>query len=160
MAYFGKTEISPEADIIGRTTVDQADDGGFDLAGALSDPNVIRALGELGARVGGRDSVGEMLGTTGSELERRKAVQKAGAQQSQRQATFQDRLINALSAGTLLSPTEDNAAPDSVTLTGDGGATINFKNTPQKVGFAGEQAPLEASRRVNNLPDFFKASLG
>lgn len=135
---------------------------GFSFSNLLEDPNFIRALGSIG-RIGGEGSVGDILGSAGSELVRRRAVQEAGANQLARQENFQQKLINALANGSLLSPTQDNTRPDSITLTGDGGATVNFKNTPQTPGFAGEQTSLEADRGFGgntNLRDFLSSSLG
>lgn len=130
----------------------------------LEDPNFIRALGEVG-RISGEGSVGDILGSAGSNLARRKAVQQAGAQQSERTQTLQEQLIRALLDGKLLSPTNQNNAFDSITATGDGDVNLKLKNTPMEQtpdAFAPEQTPLEgikSFRGGQDLPNFFKTSL-
>ena len=135
------------------------------LSNFFEDPNVIRALGELGA-IAGEDSGAAMLGNIISNLQRRRAVQRAGAEQTQRNQSFQDRLIQALSQGGLLSPTEDNNAFDRMDISGDGDINLRFRNTPQRMAAnqnlnvpnrVGEQMPLEAiraGRRGDDLPGF------
>lgn len=125
----------------------------------LSDPNFQRTLGELGS-IGGRGSIGEILGTAGSNLARRRAMQRAGAGQAERQKTFQDRLIQALAGGQLLSDPTDNTRPDSMTIDGKGNVTLKAGMADQPVGFPGEQQPLEAMTGGGaGLRDFFRASL-
>lgn len=133
---------------------------GAKMNNLFEDQNFIRMLGEKGAEISDGRNIMSAIGSGASEWSRRQAVQKAGAKSMGRQNSFQDQLLQLLQEGNLLSPKEDNDAPDSITIDGDGNYKINGSNTPQKVGFKGAESSLESLRapmrgtRGNNLPNF------
>jgi hypothetical protein len=105
----------------------------------FSDPNLQRFMAEAGASLGGEGSFAESIGKPTSEMVRRQQFQQAGGQQLQRQNTLQERLLELLSGGRLLSPSSQNDAFDSFSVTGDGDINLKMKNTPQEQQFLGEQ---------------------
>jgi len=136
----------------GSTQVGEEKPGFFE--NLFTDPNAIRGIGELGGAIGGRGSVGEALGMFGSNMVRRRQLQQAAAGQTQRQKTFNERVLEALGQGRAISDPNDNALPDSINVTGDT-VTIKSKLAPQPVKIPGEQMPLEAQGGISGLPDFF-----
>lgn len=152
-----KQVINPEAEIIGRRSVDDVDNepGFFDQL--FSDQNFIRGLGEAGASISSGAPIGEFVGNFASNLTRRRAVQKAANQTRNERKTFQEQLLDAVRSGQALSPTADNNAFDSFQMDGDGGIKLSMKNTPQQLGFRRNQ-PLESMRNSSvggtDLPDF------
>jgi len=139
-----------EVDVLGEYGMGQggeqaAPQGFMDKASSLlRDPNVIMALGELGA-IGGKGSVGQIAGEAGKQLSRRRAVQKAGAEQIGRGRTFQDRILQMAAKGDLLSDPTDNTRPDSLTIDGKGNLSLKagMSDSPN---YLGEQTPLESQR--------------
>lgn len=122
----------------------------------LSDPNIIRGLGETGAAISSGTPIGQAVGAGASNLVRRRAVQQAGERQSQQQQTLQQQLLQSLIEGKLLSDPKQNDAFDSMTLSGDGGVNLSMKQTPQPTQFLGEQLRQESidPTRGSDLPDF------
>jgi len=127
--------------------------GDLDFAGLLSDPDILRAMGDMG-KMAGPGSFGDVVGTAASNLHRRRAVQRAGKEKMEENKSFQDKMIDALANRNLLSPGEDNGLPDSVTFDGDGGVSIKSKLAAQKPTHSGEELPLEAfpkKKETDNL---------
>lgn len=144
---------------VGETFGGEAE-AGFNFQELLSDPNFIRMLGELGSGIGGKGSVGDILGTAGSTFARRKAVQGVGEQQLRKNRTLQERLLEAIQSGELLGPKDKDDTFDDVTIGGDGSLKLNMRATPKTpTGFQGEQRPLESITGGQDLPDFPENSL-
>lgn len=129
----------------------------------FKDQNFVRGLGEAGKAVSAGGNAGEVLGDFNTNLIRRRQAQKVAQETRKAGQTFQERLLDAVRGGTLLSSTEDNEAFDSFSLDGDGNVSLSMKNTPQKIGYKKNQ-PLEAMRRPStggsDLPDFSEQSSG
>lgn len=151
-----KKVISPEAEIVDNPNL-AGDDGGFDFAALLEDPNFIRGLGEAGASISSGEPIGKSVGDFASNLTRRRAIQKGARESRGRERSFQERLLSMLSEGNLLSAKDQNDAFDTLSIDGDGNVNLGMKNTPQKPGFQRQQS-LESVRRPSargdDLPNF------
>ena len=119
----------------------------------LADPNFIRGLGETGAAISGGTPIGQAVGTGAANLVGRRASQAAGESQLNRQ-TMQQKLLQSLMDGSLLSGTDKNDAFDNMTMNGNGDMTLSMKQTQTPDQFLGEQYPMEAQNGGSNLPDF------
>lgn len=135
----------------------------FDFENLFDDPNFIRGLGETGAAISSGEPIGKSVGDFASNITRRRALQKGARASKNNQGSFQERLLEMLGKGDLLSSKDQNDAFDSMTLDGDGNVNLSMKNTPQKQGFARNQ-PLETMRRPmaggDDLPNFSNQSSG
>lgn len=131
----------------------------------FSDDTFIRTLGEMGAAIGGKGSVGAALGQGASSLVRNRAVQREGekvANNNQNQ-TLYDKTIKQLSDGTLMSDPSKNDAFDSILIGGDKSITAKYKHSPEAAGPLKEQQGLDSITNTpetqsnnggSNLPDF------
>lgn len=129
--------------------------GGF--AQAFSDPNVLRALSQLGSGISQGQPIGQAVGGASDVLARNRALQAAAAAGSERQQSFMDQLIRALKGDPtgrgLLGPKEDMGTLDSITMTNDG-ISIKAPNKDRTRPF--EQItdqPLEAQPRSLAEPE-------
>ena len=162
--FGGKNVISPDADIVGNTTVDAASNqpGFFDQL--FSDQNFVRGLGETGKAFSQGASAGEALGDFSTNLIRRRQSQDAAGKIRKQGQTFQEQLLDAIRGGGVLSSKDQNDAFDNFTMDGDGNISLSMKNTPQKPGFKRNQ-PLEGMRspqamRGSDLPNFSNQASG
>lgn len=139
-------------------------EGMMDKFGELfKDQNFVRGLGEAGKGFSSGGNAGEVFGDFSTNLVRRRQAQKAAGQTRKAGQTFQEKLLDAIRGGSVLSSKEDNEAFDSFSLDGDGNVSLSMKNTPAKLGYKTNQ-PLEAVRRPSSggsdLPDFSNQSSG
>ena len=128
----------------------------------LSDQNILRGMGEAGAAISSGQPIGDAFGQFGTNLGRRRAVQKAGQEQMNRNRTFQERMMEMFVNGKLLGPKDDNTTADSFSMDGDNNLTIKAGFASQPTKILGEQTRLEAYDRPNrgsSLPGFHLPSL-
>ena len=127
-----------------------------EMENLLNAPNIIRGMGEMGASISGGTPIMQAVGTGAANLVGRRASQAAGESQLNRQS-YQQQQIQEILAGRGLSPLDDNTAPDTFSINGNGDMTWGMKNSPIKEEtFLGTQMPQEAMNTGGgfNLPDF------
>lgn len=137
--------------------------------GLLHDQNFLRGLGEAGAAVSAGGSAGEVLGNFATNYGRRRATQRVGEQQLEKQQNTQSELMEFIKSlqgeygNKLVGDAKDMNTPNKITMDAKG-VNVLFPNKSPEPGFAGEQSPIEMDKGVgsggSDLPDFLKTGLG
>lgn len=118
------------------------------LANAMKDPNIIRMMGDTGAKLSGPGTIGEAMGTGASNLVRARQLQKASEKQSTLMQAIADALKKDPLGRSLVGDPSDPNTLDSYTVNNKG-ITIKAPN-PARVRTFEEEKPLE-SLKGNSL---------
>jgi hypothetical protein len=124
------------------------------ITNALKNPNVIRTMGDVGAKMSGPGTIGEAVGTGASNLVRNEQLQKAGEKQGKLNQMVIDALTGKSDVTKLVGPKCDVNTADEIVLKGDGSYTLKGGlRAPgsNAVGYQ-EEKPLESLNRGGDVP--------
>ena len=119
---------------------------GFSLTSLLADPNMQQLLAQMGSRIGGPGSAGEVIGVPTSQAIRSQQMAKAVEKQDQ---SFMGQMIRALGGGNLadipVTPQGDRNGVDSLSVN-DKGVTIKLAPLKMRDSY-GSDKPLESQTK-------------
>jgi len=119
------------------------------LINVLKDPNIIRTMGDVGAKLSGEGSFGEAVGTGASNLVRNQQLQKAGEKQSNLHKMIIDAITGKGDVSKIVGPKEDMNTANQLTLKGDGSYTLSGGiRDPKVIGYQ-EEKPLESLKGID-----------
>ena len=120
---------------------------------SVSDPNVIRAMGQLAAGLGSGQNFAQASGTAAEPTARNVAAPKAGSKLSTPE-DFTQQLIQAIQNGDFFTP-KGEAGPTAATINQDGVTLKLDRAKPKQKSLFGTDPPLEAELGGVDLRGFY-----
>ena len=120
---------------------------------SVSDPNVIRAMGQLAAGLGSGQNFAQASGTAADTTARNIAAQKAGSKLSTPE-DFTQQLIQAIQSGDFFTPAGETG-PRKATIDQNGVTLSLDRPKPKQKSPFGTDPPLEAELGGVDLRGFY-----
>jgi hypothetical protein len=120
---------------------------------AVSNPNTIRAMGQLAAGLGSGQNFAQASGAAADMTARNVAAQKAGSKLSTPE-DFTQQLIKAIQSGNFFTP-KGEAGPTNATINQDGVTLKLDRVKPAQKSPFGTDLPLEADTGGVDLRGFY-----
>lgn len=128
------------------------EEAGTQIANMFSDPNILQAMGAMGAETGGEGSFADIVGRAAVNLSKQQQMQKAATKQMEQRQNLGQSLIEALRSGNLLTEQGDLSGADSVTFDNKGGYKVT--------GGGAEESKLGTLKSLTDNPIEMKTEAG